>query len=168
MIRRSNLGLLVIAGVLLIFAGCEGEHDPGPPVPLQPGPEPGPGPGPEPGPEPGRADLRIAGVDVYPARPQAGSTFTVQVHVRNSGQAPSGPYDLAMFIQDVGRGSRYPIGTFRKPGLQPGEQVCAFVKNDCRVNFGGGFQVRVEIVPFEFEDADPGNNEMGYAFDVGE
>lgn len=112
------------------------------------------------------ADLEISAIEVFPAQPQAGQQFAVNVYVTNSGQAQSGEYDLAISIKDVGRGATYPVGTFRNAGLQPGENVVAYTSSDRLVNDPGSFQVHVEIKPFLYEDGDLQNNTNIWAFTV--
>jgi hypothetical protein len=77
-----------------------------------------------------------------------------------------GPIDLAIFIKDISRGSTYPVGTFRQPGLQPGENIAAYTSTDRRVNDPGSYQVHVEIQPFQFEDNNSQNNVFIWAFTV--
>jgi len=108
----------------------------------------------------------ISAIEVFPGQPQAGQHFAVNVYVKNAGQAPSGEYDLAIFIKDVSRGSIYPVGTFRKEGLQPGENIAAYSSTDRLVNDPGSYQVHVEIQPFLFEDGNDQNNTAIWAFTV--
>ena len=113
-----------------------------------------------------RPDLVISAIEVFPAQPQAGQHFALNVYVKNAGQAPSGKYDLAISIKDVSRGATYPVGTFRSDGLQPGENVTAYSSTDRLVNFPGSHQVLVEIKPFLFEDGNAQNNTAIWAFTV--
>ena len=114
-------------------------------------------------------DLVISAIQVYPqhpVRPKAGTPFTVQVYVANVGGAVSGQYDIALFIRDVVRGSTYPIGTFRKEPMKPGEDYPVYSSNDRMVNEPGFYRVYAEIKPFLFEDAKPENNTLVYGFVV--
>jgi hypothetical protein len=110
--------------------------------------------------------LAISAIELFPAQPQAGQRFAVNVYVQNAGQAASGEYDLAIFIKDVSRGSTYPVGTFRREGLQPGENITAYTSTDRLVNDPGSYQVHVEIQPFLFEDGNTRNNTSIWAFSV--
>jgi hypothetical protein len=108
----------------------------------------------------------ISAIEVFPAQPKAGQHFAVNVYVKNAGQAPSGEFDLAISIKDVSRGSTYPVGTFRKGGLRPGENIPAYSSTDRLVNYPGSYQVRVEIQPVLFKDGNDQNNTMTRAFTV--
>jgi hypothetical protein len=110
-------------------------------------------------------DLVVSGVYIYPATPAAGKYFTVVVHVKNQGNGPSGNFDLQMHIKDVGRGYTYPIGTFRRNAMKPGEQI-PWQKQGVLVNDPGAFQFVVEIVPFLFEDGNKHNNHVIRPFHV--
>lgn len=114
-------------------------------------------------------DLVISAIQVYPqhpVRPKAGRPFTVQVYVANVGGAVSGQYDIALFIRDVVRGFTYPIGTFRKEPMKPGESYPVYSSNDRMVNEPGFYRVHAEIKSFFFEDAHPENNMLVYDFVV--
>jgi len=153
--------LAMALALALATLACDEDETPPPrpqPQPTSPGEQP---PQPEPLP-----DLVISAIEVFPTQPQAGQRFAVNVYVQNAGQAPSGEYDLALFIRDVSRGSTYPIGTFRNESLQPGENVVAYSSMDRLVNDPGSFQVHVEIVPFLFEDGNTQNNTSIWAFTV--
>ena len=143
---------------LMLFSGCDIVETPQPPQPPSGDEQP-----PQPAPLP---DLVIAAIEVFPAQPQAGQYFTVNIYVNNVGQAPSGEYDLAIFIKDVSHGSTYPVGTFRNEGLQPGENIVAYSSTDRLVNDAGSFQVHAEIQPFLFEDGNNQNNATIWAFSV--
>ena len=106
----------------------------------------------------------ISAIQVFPVQPQSGQRFALNVYVRNAGSAPSGEYDLAIFIRDVSRGSTYPIGTFRKGRLQPQENIPAYSSNDRLVNFPGSYQVYAEIRPFLSQDANYQNNKRIWSF----
>ena len=108
----------------------------------------------------------ISAIEVFPAQPQAGVRFAVNVYVKNAGEAPSGKYDLAMFIKDVSRGSTYPVGTFRREEMQPGENIGVYSSTDMLVNYPGSHQVHVEIEPFLWEDGNEQNNTAIRAFTV--
>ncbi len=112
------------------------------------------------------ADLTISVVEVYPNQPQSGQYFSVKIYVKNIGQAASGEYDLAISIKDVSRGSTYPIGTFRRGQIQPGESIIAFSSSNIMVNEPGAHQVQAEIKPFLFEDSDGQNDKSIWAFTV--
>ena len=161
--RKNRVWALLVAVLMLALAtlACGEDETPPPrpqPLPTSPGEQP---PQPEPLP-----DLVISAIEVFPGQPQAGQSFAVNVYVRNAGQAPSGEYDLALFIRDVSRGSTYPIGTFRNEPLQPGENVVAYSSMDRLVNDPGSFQVHVEITLFIFEDGNTQNNTSIWAFTV--
>ena len=114
-------------------------------------------------------DLIVSAIQIYPyhpSRPKAGQPFTLQVYVSNIGTADSGQYDIALFIRDISRGATYPIGTFRKNPMRPGENYPVYSSNNRIVNDPGFFQVQVEIKPFLFEDARPENNTASYNFVV--
>lgn len=111
-------------------------------------------------------DLVISAIEVFPAEPTAGNAFTFNVYVSNQGNATSGEYDLAISIKDVSRNLTYPVGTFRKSALQPGENVPVFSKNDQLVNDPGSFQIHCEIKPFLFTDGNANNNIKIRAFQV--
>jgi hypothetical protein len=148
--------LLLVGSMILV--GCNGGDTPGLPPPS--------GGGEQPPPASPRPDLTISAIQVSPAQPQAGQHFSVNVYVKNAGQAPSGDYDLAIYILDVSRGSKYPVGTFRNEGLQPGDDVAAYASTDQLVNFAGSHQVHVEIIPFNFEHGNTHKNETAWAFTV--
>lgn len=105
-------------------------------------------------------DLMVSAIEVFPAQPQSGQSFSLNVYVTNVGQAPSGEYDVAINIEDISRGSVYPIGTFRQGPMNPEEDYCVYSSANVLVNFPGGHQVNVEIIPFQFEDGDPSNNSV--------
>jgi hypothetical protein len=111
-------------------------------------------------------DLAISAIRVHPAQPRAGHYFTVNVYVKNAGQAPSGKYDVAVSIRDVSRGSTYPGGTFPGEGLHPGEDIPAYSSADRRVNYPGRYHLQVEIRPLGFEDGNAQNNTAIWAFTV--
>ncbi len=112
------------------------------------------------------ADLTISAVEVYPNQPQSGQYFSLKIYVKNIGQAASGEYDLAISIKDVSRGNTYPIGTFRRGQIQPGESIIAFSSGNIMVNEPGAHQVQAEITPFLFEDGNGQNNKSIWAFTV--
>jgi hypothetical protein len=150
---------LLLIGTM-IWTGCDGaELIPQPPSGAeQPQPQP-----PQPQALP---DLVISAIEVFPAQPQAGQYFAVNVYVNNAGQAPSGEFDLAIYIRDISHESTYPVGTFRIEGLQPGENIAAYSSTDRLVNDPGSYQVHVEIQPFLFEDSNAQNNTSIWAFTV--
>ncbi len=159
------LVILLLTGAV-IWTGCDfmpwtdngGETPPQQPQPPDDNAQP-----PQPDPLP---DLMISAIEVFPAQPQSGQHFTLNVYVRNAGQAPSGAYDLAIFIRDVSRGSTYPVGTFRKDGLHPGDNVAAYGSADRLVNDPGSYQVHVEIAPWQSKDGNEQNNVTIWAFTV--
>jgi CARDB len=112
------------------------------------------------------ADLTISAVEVNPNQPQSGQNFSVKIYVKNTGQAASGEYDLAISIKDVSRGNTYPVGTFRRGQIQPGESIIAFSSGNIMVNEPGAHQVQAEITPFLFEDGNGQNNKSIWAFSV--
>jgi hypothetical protein len=162
-LKLYTAGLLVFIMIAtMTLASCDGggggsEWEP-PPEPPSSDDQPPP---PEPLP-----DLTISAIEVFPAQPQAGQYFTVNVYVTNVGEAQSGEYDLAISIKDVSRGYSYPVGTFRNEGLYPGENVPAYSSSDRLVDDPGSFQVDVEIKPFNFEDGNEQNNTLIWAFSV--
>lgn len=156
--RLLTITLLVGIAAGLLMGGCNGSGSPPQPKPptntpqnIQPATHP---------------DLAISAIEVFPSQPQAGQRFALNVYVTNQGNAPSGDYDVAIFIRDVSRSSTYPVGTFRQPGLQPGENVVAYTSTDRLVNDPGSFQVHVEIKPFLFQDGNTQNNTLIWAFTV--
>lgn len=84
-------------------------------------------------------DLVISAIEVFPAQPQFGQHFAVNVYVKNARQAPSGEYDLAIFIKDVSSRSTYPVGTFRKEGQQPGKNIVAYSSTNRLLNDPGSY-----------------------------
>lgn len=155
------VGIAILALVTSTVIACENKGPPSRPSGGATSRAPAPAPQPQ-----RKANLRIAKVEVFPEQPQAGTRFTANVYVENDGDMASGDYDLALHIKDVARRATYPIGTFRKSGLQPGERVVAFTKNDLMVNSAGAHQLWVDIKPFGFADANSRDNSRGWAFDV--
>jgi hypothetical protein len=156
---RTAVFLVIIVIASVSCNGGGGGND------WEPPPEPSGGDDQPPPPQP-LPDLSISAIEVFPAQPQAGQYFSVNVYVTNIGEAQSGEYDLAIFIKDVSRGSTYPVGTFRNEGLYPGENIPAYTSSDRLVNDPGSFQVHVEIQPFLFEDGNEQNNTLIWAFTV--
>lgn len=154
---KIGLGLLLLIGAI-ICTGCDGADVPPPPPPTKADQQPPP--------PPSRPDLAISAIEVFPGQPTAGQRFALNVYVRNGGQAASGEYDVLISIRDVSRGSTYPVGTFRREPLQPGENVTAYSSTDRLVNDPGSYQVHVEIRPFVFEDGNEQNNTAIWAFTV--
>jgi hypothetical protein len=113
-----------------------------------------------------RPDLVVSQIEVFPVYPQAGQFFSVNVYVSNQGQAPSGSYDIAIDIEDVSHGGTYPIGTFRRGAVNPGENYCAYTSTNVRVNDPGDYRVNVDIIPFQFEDGSTWNNSVYKPFTV--
>ena len=111
-------------------------------------------------------DLVISTIEVFPEQPKAGIHFAINVYVKNAGQLPSGEYDLKIYIIDVSRQETYPVGTFRKEAMQPGEKYVVYSSTDRLVNNPGAYQVHVEITPFLFKDGDDQNNTSIWAFTV--
>jgi hypothetical protein len=111
-------------------------------------------------------DLRISEIQVFPAQPQSGQPFTINVYVANEGEAPSGEYDLYIGINDVSQGLSYPLESDRRGGLQPGENVPVYSSQNVMVNYPGSHQVWVEVVPWQFEDGNDNNNTAGWQFTV--
>ena len=153
-LHTKGLVTLLVIGTM-IWTCCGGHEQPFPPEPNKDLVIPEPHP-----------DLVISAIEVFPVQPQAGQYFAVTVYVMNVGQAPSGQYDLKLFIKDVSRGSTYPVGTFRKMGLKPGENIVAYSSTERIVNYQGGYQVHAKIEPFLFEDANNQNNTKIWAFTV--
>ncbi len=157
--RLHAIGLVIIFLIgTIVWTGCDKDGSPGsgsnngsPPPPPPPPPLP---------------DLAISTIQVYPNQPQAGQRFTLNIYVKNEGKAPSGKYDIAISIKDVSRGSTYPVGTFRKDGLRPGEDIPAYNSSNLLVNFPGSHQVHVEIKPSDFDDGNNQNNTKIWAFTV--
>ena len=157
---RWLLIVTLICGSTLALAGCQpGGSTPAP----QPQPPSGGNQPPAPAAEP---DLTISAIEGFPSQPASGQKFAVNVYVTNAGGAVSGDFDLALSIRYVGRGSTYPIGTFRSGPLHPGENVPVYTSNDRLVNDPGSFQVHAEITPFNFQDGNSGNNTSTWAFTV--
>jgi len=156
---RAHFGSYILLLAALLLSGtamqtnCDGEKTPPEPQVTPPSDQPRP-----------RPDLAVSAVEVFPVQPRAGTRFALNVYVKNAGQAPSGAYDLKIFIKDVSRSLTYPVGTFRREGLQPGENVVAYSSTDRVVNDPGGYQVHVEIQPFLFEDGNTQNNQAIWAF----
>ena len=111
-------------------------------------------------------DLVISHIAVYPAQPQSGQFFTLNVSVANEGEAPSGEYDLYIGVEDISRGITYPLEGDRRGGLQPGEDIPVYSSQNVIVNHSGSHQVWVEIVPWQFEDGNDNNNTAGWQFTV--
>ena len=109
-------------------------------------------------------DLIVSAIEMFPAQPQSGQSFTLNVYVTNAGQAPSGEYDVAINIEDISRGNIYPIGTFRQVAMNPEESYPVYSSANVLVNSPGSYQVNVEIIPFQFEDGDPWNNSVSKLF----
>lgn len=149
MVQRWLLIVVLLVGVLA-WAGCDDGDNGG---------DSGSG-------DAARPDLQFSSFAVYPGTPTAGQQFTLQVQVANSGQAASGEYDVALSIHDVDRDSTYPVGTFRQGPMQPGEDYTVYNDDQRLVNEPGTYEVRAEIVPFEFEDSNPGNNAQTWRFTV--
>lgn len=114
-----------------------------------------------------QSDLQIATIEVFPAQPQARQQFTLNVYITNAGDAPSGAYDLSLFLQDVSRSATYPIGTFRHEGVQPGERYVVYTSQQLLVNCPGAYEVQVEIHPWEGQDAHPDHDTVIWPFTVG-
>ena len=153
--------LIVLLGIVL--SACAGSSETTP-TPWETDPPVPPGGG-EWGPVP-HPDLVISHIAVYPAQPQSGQPFTLNVYVSNEGEAPSGEYDLYIGIDDVSRGLSYPLEGDRRGGLQPGENVHVYGSQNVMVNHPGSHQVWVEIVPWQFEDGNDDNNMVGWQFMV--
>jgi predicted small lipoprotein YifL len=151
-----SIAILLIGAVTV--AGCGSK---GPSNPLPPPPENNFPPSPQ-----YYADLTVSRIEVFPAQPKAGQRFTLNIYVQNAGQASSGAYDLAVSLKNTSRNLDYPIGTFRKQMLRPGENVAVFASQDVLVNEAGSFQALVEIKPFDFRDGNDQNNIATWAFTV--
>ena len=109
-----------------------------------------------------RAHLLISAVEVSATSPKLGQRFPLEVYVKNVGEAPSGEYDLRIFIKDVSNGYKNDIGTFRRKGLQPGEEAAAYFSRSRPVDHPGSYQLCAEIQPFIFEDSTTNNPEIRY------
>jgi len=149
--------VLVGLGVVVLASLDDGGGAPPPPGPPPPGDD-------EPITPESHPDLMVSAIEVFPAQPQSGQAFSLNVYVTNAGQAPSGEYDVAINIEDISHGSIYPIGTFRQGAMSPGENHCVYSSTNVLVNFPGSYQVNVEIIPFQFEDGDPSNNSVTKPF----
>ena len=115
------------------------------------------------------ADLTIAAVEVgqIEGQPvQAGKPFRLNIYVKNIGVKASGEYDVKIYIQDVSRGSTYPVGTFRQRSMQPGEQWSVYSSVNRMVNFPGTHKVVAEVVPFLWTETNLSNNLKEYSFTV--
>ncbi len=60
-------------------------------------------------------DLVISAIEVFPAQPQAGQRFAVNVYVKNAGQAPSGAYDLERVMNFWNSG--HPHSVYRRENV---------------------------------------------------
>jgi len=109
-------------------------------------------------------DLVISAIEVFPAQPESGQSFALNVYVANQGQASSGEYDVAISIEDISHGSTYPIGTFRRGAMNVGESYCVYSSTNVLVNYPGSYQVNVEIIPFLFDDGNTWNNSVSKPF----
>ncbi len=157
---RSHLAVSITSLLIgaIALAGCGSK---GPSNPLPPPPEHNFPPSPQ-----YFADLAVSRIEVFPAQPKAGQRFTLNIYVQNAGQAPSGAYDLAVSLKNTSRSLDYPIGTFRKQVLRPGENVAVYASQEVLVNEAGSFQALVEIKPFDFKDGNDQNNIATWAFTV--
>ncbi len=121
-------------------------------------------------PSPDLADLKIAGINVMPQiewHPVfVAEEFGLNVTVRNIGTKSSGSYNVKLHIEEVSSGLIYPIGTFSKDPMPPGEIHTVYSSIDRVVNNPGIHRVKVEIIPIGWEDADPSNNTGSLDFDV--
>lgn len=118
---------------------------------------------------PDLADLKIAGFDVMQIEGQpikAGQEFALNVIVMNIGSKSSGTYNVKLHIEEVSSGSIYPIGTFLKDPMHPGEQYAVYSSVNRMVNNPGIHRVVAEIVPLGWEDANLSNNTTNYDFNV--
>ena len=154
-LRLGSPGLVVLLFITGLFClGCNPPEPTPKPKPLMPG---GQAAGAQLKPAPPRPDLAVASTQVY-NNPQKPRHIMFTVDVTNLGNAPSGDYDLLMNIKDVSRGAVYPVGTFRRTTMKPGEKYCVYQEMDRMVNNSGPHQLYVEIRPFMFEDGNPSNN----------
>jgi CARDB len=113
-------------------------------------------------------DLMISSIDVNTANHQP-LHFSFNVYVSNAGKVKSGQYELLLSIMDINRGSTYPEGTFLRSGLNPGENVCAYSRQNRMVNDPGNYQIIAEIRPFgsaNVIDGNPNNNRAIKSFIV--
>jgi hypothetical protein len=156
--RHSLAGVVLIILSIALLAGCDDNGYGGDGSGGNGGNGDGGGAQPMP-------DLAISAIEVFPAQPTAGQRFTLNVYVTNRGDADSAPYELAISIRDVSRGSTYPVGTFSQSSLRPGENIPAYADQNRLVNDAGSFQVQVEIIP-SGADGNTGNNATNWAFTV--
>lgn len=160
-VQRAS-GVCLLLGLLALLA-CNNSNGSGASPPsgsLTPTPNQGTTPT-------AQSDVQIAAIEVFPTQPQAGQRFTLNVYITNAGTAPSGAYDLALFLQDVSRRATYPIGTFRQDGVQPGERSVVYSSHQLLVNCPGAYQVHVEIHPLLSQDAHPDHDTVIWPFTVG-
>ena len=95
-----------------------------------------------------------------------GEEFGLNVVVRNIGTKSSGIYNVKLHIEDVSSGLIYPIGTFPKDPMPPGEVHTVYSSIDRVVNNPGVHRVVAEIIPLEWKDADLSNNIANQDFNV--
>jgi hypothetical protein len=105
-------------------------------------------------------DLSVAAIELLQVEGQpimAGKEMFLNVYVKNTGNAPSGPYHVLIFITDVTRGSTYPHGNHALRSMYPGEQYAVY-STTTSVNCPGQFEVHVIITLDTQVDANPQNN----------
>ena len=110
-------------------------------------------------------DLSISAIEILPHRPRFGVDFALNVYATNAGQVASGDFEVSIFIKDKNRGNIYPVGTFRKRKMHPGENYTIYSSTKRLVNDPGIFEVHVEIKPFK-TDANEHNNRKIKTFTV--
>ena len=116
------------------------------------------------------ADLRIVGVHIMPQIEDhpffVSEKFSLNVTVRNSGTESSGIYYIKLDIKEVSSDLIYPIGTFIKDPMPPGEVSTVYSNTDLMVNNPGLYRIYVKIIPIGWEDANPSNNVTNEDFNV--
>ncbi len=111
-------------------------------------------------------DLTIRNIEVHPVEPQAGEFFTFTVYIANIGDAPSGEYDVKEYIRDTGSPQDYRlVGSVRAPSVAA-DQTIPWEHEHAPIYKPGRYQVRFEIEPNGFEDANLKNNEYYWEFIV--
>ncbi len=153
--HRYRFPLIIV--FLILFAlgaacgGPEGQGNNTPTPPITPALTPSSSPLP---------DLSVAAIELFQVEGQpimAGKMMTLNVYVKNTGNAPSGPYHVLIFIKDVTRGSTYPYGEHAYSSMDPGEQYPVY-STETSVNFPGQYEVHVIITLDTQVDANPQNN----------
>jgi CARDB len=105
-------------------------------------------------------DLSVATIERLQVEGQpimAGKEMVLNVYVKNTGNAPSGPYHVLIFITDVTRGATHPHGNHALRSMSPGEQYAVY-STTTAVNCPGQLEVHVTITLDTQVDANTQNN----------